>query len=51
LSKIDDKENSIENLGNSAEASAEASAISTTQANEFLNKTEAGLMAEPWDYP
>lgn len=41
LSKIDDKESSIQSLLKSAEASAEASAISAAQANEFLNKTEA----------
>jgi hypothetical protein len=41
LSKIDDKESSIQHLLKSAEASAEASAMSAAQAAEFLNRTEA----------
>ena len=41
LSKIDDKESSIQSLLKSAEDSAEASAISAAQAAEFLNRTEA----------
>ena len=41
LSKIDDKERSIQSLLKSAEASAEVSAISAAHAGEFLNKTEA----------
>jgi len=40
LSKIDDKESSIQHLLKSAEASAEASAMSAAQAAEFLNRTE-----------
>jgi hypothetical protein len=41
LSKIEDKESSIQSLLKSAEASAETSAISAAQSAEILNRTEA----------